>query len=178
MTHAFVGLGSNIDPEANIRSALRLLAATCRVKDVSTIYRTKAEGPHPQPDYLNGVVELETSLAPAAFEARLDEIEHSLGRVRATEKAAPRTIDLDLLVYTDGDGRRPLWPGLEDVRTRAFVAVPLGELAPGLVLPDGTRLQEVIAHLPPWPMEPLPELSGVLKKSLHDGHRQGPSPRS
>ncbi len=178
MTHAFIGLGSNIEPEANIRGALRLLAATCRLKAVSTIYRTPGQGPEPQPDYLNGVVEIETSLAPTALEARLDEIEHSLGRLRTAEKSAPRTIDLDLLVYTDGDGRRLSWPGLEDVRTRAFVAVPLGELAPDLVLPDGSPLAQVIAEVPPWPMEPLPEISGAVKKSVHDGHRQAPGPRS
>ncbi len=172
-----MGVGSNIEPESHLERAVSALAGAFRVTGVSTVYRTPSVGPAPQPDYLDAVVEIETALDAGSLEAALHDIERALGRARTADPFAPRTIDLDLLAWLEPGGRRSVWPGIEDVRTRAFVAGPLGELCPELVLPDGTTLAEVIARVPPWPMEPLRELTRVLGESVRDGHRQGTSTR-
>lgn len=139
---AFIGIGSNIKPEENIRSALQLLAREVRVVDVSTFYCTPAEGRPGQPDYVNGVVAIETDLPLEELKhGVLRAIEHRLGRRRTDDKFASRTIDLDLLLY---GSRRMQTAGIhlpaEDIEKRSFVAVPLADVAPELILP-GTRLR-------------------------------------
>jgi 2-amino-4-hydroxy-6-hydroxymethyldihydropteridine diphosphokinase len=159
---AYVGVGSNIEPEHNIRAALRLLEQHVRVAGVSTFYRTEPLGRPSDPDFINGVVAIETGLG--AHELRstvLRRIERELGRQRVPDANAPRTIDLDLLVY-DGE---PLDPNVE---LRAFVAWPLVELDPALALPDGRRLATIAEHLPRTGMVVLHELTTDLK---HRGTR-------
>ena len=162
MNRAFIGVGSNIRPEENVTKAVDLLLRNpnLRVVGVSTFYRTQAllapgvpTGPrHVNPDYLNGVLEVETALGPSALSAVLEEVERALGRVRGPDKFAPRTMDLDLLIVLpplhglisrEGVGQEP-YPPHPEVRTRAFVALPLFELDPGLLLPpEGTPISEV-----------------------------------
>jgi len=157
-TPAFLAVGSNLEPEKHIPAALEKLRARLRVTAVSTFYRTAAltdparagQAGAPGPHFLNGVVRVETDLPPriVKFEI-LRRIEDELGRVRAADRYASRTIDLDLVLYgnvaLDEPGLRLPGP---DIRTRSFIAVPLLELAPELVLPDtGERLAELaVAH--------------------------------
>ncbi|MEZ5979951.1 MAG: 2-amino-4-hydroxy-6-hydroxymethyldihydropteridine diphosphokinase, partial [Planctomycetota bacterium] len=103
---AYVALGANLGPRrATLRWAVRALDACegVRVLRASRLMETEAVGgPAGQPDYLNGAVELETTLAPHALLSVLLELESRAGRHRErTEKDAPRTLDLDLLAHGD-----------------------------------------------------------------------------
>ncbi len=167
MARAFIGMGANVDPEANILRALGLLSSRARVVGVSTFYRTPAEGRPEQPDYVNGVVAIETELPPRELkEGVLEGIEARLGRRRTGDKFAARPIDLDLLLYEDLVVDEP---GLAlpppDIERRPFVAIPLAELAPERILP-GTDLllRDVAAKWSGARMEPLPSLAaGALE---------------
>jgi 2-amino-4-hydroxy-6-hydroxymethyldihydropteridine diphosphokinase len=139
---AYVGLGSNLDgPRRQLERALEAMASLPRTRlvAVSGFYLNPPLGPPGQPDYLNAVAGLLTRLEPEALLAALQEIEVAQGRLREGVRWGPRTLDLDLLLH--GTARRDSakltlpHPGL---RERAFVIVPLAEIAPGLRLPDGT----------------------------------------
>ena len=183
---AFLGVGSNLHPEENIRSALRLLADTpaLMILGISTFYRTPplpAPGA-PQssveddPDFLNGVLEIRTTFSPEEVEALLTETEDALGRVRSGDKYAPRTIDLDLLLYLPENEDEPGDTGQEpgrtsahpDIRTRPWVAWPLWELAPELLLPpDDTPLREIAALFPGPGGEPEADFTQQLRATFH-----------
>lgn len=137
-TGIFIAVGSNIEPEQHISRALRLLAGGVTVRASSTFYRTAALGRGEQPRFLNGVWRIETSLSARELKfAVLREIESKLGRIRTADKCAARTIDLDILLYDDSIIRESdLYIPDPDVRTRPFLAVPLLELSPDLVMPD------------------------------------------
>ena len=145
----FVGLGANLgDAQANLREALRRLdeALQTRVVAVSSFYRSapvEAGGP----DYVNAVAELRTQLTPQALLAQLQVIERHGGRERPYHHA-PRTLDLDLLLFGE---RRVNSPGLvvphPRLALRAFVLVPLAELAPQLRLTDGRNVVQALAAL-------------------------------
>lgn len=163
MARAFIGIGSNITPERQLRAALRLLAAQVSVVGISTIYRTPPVDGSAQPDYYNGVVEIVTELPPDALKADvLRRIEDDLGRQRGGDKYAPRTIDLDLLLY-DGDARVPPDP---EIATRPFLAIPLQELAPALEVPGLGHIAELANVIPVDDMEPLPEYTRALRKEI------------
>jgi 2-amino-4-hydroxy-6-hydroxymethyldihydropteridine diphosphokinase len=134
---AYVGLGSNIEPEANLRAAVRLLGATAglRVRALSPVYRTPPWGPVPQADFLNAAAALDSELdAPALLEALLA-IEARCGRERSAQAVrwGPRTLDLDLLLYGDAviDTPRLTVPHPR-LAERAFALLPLCDLAPEL----------------------------------------------
>ena len=134
----FVGIGSNIDPEENIACALERLSRQTAIEAVSTFYRTAPVGRPEQPPFLNGAARLRTTLDAATLKSEvLCGIESALGRVRTADACAPRTIDLDILLFDSAiieePGLRVPDPG---IRERPFVAVPLLELVPDLVLPD------------------------------------------
>ncbi len=175
MARAFVGVGSSIDPEAHVPRALQRLDDTVGVVAVSTFYATPALERPSDPPFVNGVVEVGDALPPAALQAQLHRIEGEVGRRRSGDRFAPRTIDLDLLLHGDAVSSAPDLPlPHPDVTRRSFVALPLLELAPGLVLP-GThaRLSAVARGLPPWPMEPVEGLTRELKRRFGDGRREG-----
>jgi 2-amino-4-hydroxy-6-hydroxymethyldihydropteridine diphosphokinase len=142
---AFLGLGSNVgDRLANVQQAVDRLARTegIRVVRASRVYETDPVGP-PQPDYLNAVVEVETTLPPRALLEACLGIEAVMGRVRG-ERWGPRVIDLDVLTF----GREAVdKPGLTvphpRMHERAFVLVPLLELDPDPSLPGGRRLNSI-----------------------------------
>jgi 2-amino-4-hydroxy-6-hydroxymethyldihydropteridine diphosphokinase len=147
---AFVGVGSNVHPRANIAAAVDVLAARIPLLAVSTFRRTPPLGPRPQPAFINGVVEIAPAAPPRQIKFDiLRGVEDALGRTRSEDKHAPRTIDLDLLLF----GRTVLdEPGLklphDDLR-RPWVAAGVLELAPGLVLPGtGEGLSDIIAGVP------------------------------
>jgi 2-amino-4-hydroxy-6-hydroxymethyldihydropteridine diphosphokinase len=135
---AFVALGANLgDAQAALRAALDGLArlpGTALIA-VSSFYRT-APVDSDGPDYLNAVARLRTACAPLELLDRLQALENAAGRSRPYRNA-PRTLDLDLLRYDDlrlDDPRLRLpHPRMHE---RAFVLVPLAEIAPGLVPPD------------------------------------------
>lgn len=147
-TDVFVSIGSNIDPERNIPAALERLAGQVRIVKVSTFYRNSPLDRPNQPAYLNGVCQLETRLPPRALKFDcLRTIEAALGRVRSDDKFAARTIDLDITLYGDlvvqGDDLSVPDP---DVYERSFLAWPLYELAPAVVLPDTGRVLAEVAQ--------------------------------
>ncbi len=171
MPRVFVSVGSNIDSEANVTRALRLLRDQVGILRVSPFYRTPALDRPGDPAFVNGVVELEDALVPLDLKKLLQRTERALGRERAADRYAPRTVDLDLLLYGDlvssSEGLTLPHP---DIRERPFVAVPLLELAPDLVLPDsGTALRSVVKSLRPYPMEPLRELTRLLQTEVAHG---------
>ena len=102
LNRVFVALGSNIEPERNLREAVRLLASRCRLLAVSAVYQTQPVGKTDQPDFLNAAALIETELGAAELKTRvLQDIERALGRVRSADKNAPRTIDLDITLFND-----------------------------------------------------------------------------
>ena len=152
VAHAFVGLGSNLgDREATLRAAvgrMRGLAGT-EVKRVSSFRDTEPAGYLDQPRFLNGAVELETTLAPRALLDALLALERDLGRDRsASPPHGPRTLDLDLLLYDqevlDEPGLAVPHPRLHE---RLFVLEPLAELDPGLEIPGRGSVQALLAKL-------------------------------
>lgn len=147
---AYIGFGSNLgNRQENLRRALQALASTTGVLVCRTasLYRTAPVGITDQPEFLNTVAEVSTTLTPYRLLIRILQIENELGRVRE-EKWGPRIIDLDLLLYDDieivtEDLVIP-HPRLEE---RAFVVAPLAELMPGMVLPGGTSAAVLAAEL-------------------------------
>ncbi len=145
----YIGLGSNLNnPEHQLRRALLALASLpgTRLTASSRAYPNPAIGPGRQPDYLNLVACLHTTLAPLPLLHALQAIEQAQGRVREQRWAA-RSLDLDLLLYGQQviDSAELTLPHPR-MRERSFVLVPLGELAPELVLPDGTPLTNLLRH--------------------------------
>ncbi len=134
---AYIGLGSNLgDRSKNLFGAIDRLSRIGTVLAASAIYETKPWGIEGyQPRYLNQVVAVTTMLDPLEVVTELLGIEHSLGRTRQ-EKNAPRTLDLDLLLHgetiVDASGVSVPHPRLHE---RAFVLVPLAEIAPDLAHP-------------------------------------------
>lgn len=170
MSRVYIGIGSNIEPAKNVRRAIHRLAEETRLMGVSTVYCTDALGRPEQPPYFNCVAAIDTEMPPIAVKrGMLRSIEDSLGRVRSADKYAPRTIDLDLIVYgnlvVDKDGLKIPDP---EILERPFLAVPLYELAPDLMLP-GFRLKigDVVAMLHLGEMKPLTDYSRLLKRELN-----------
>lgn len=146
---AYVGLGSNEgDRLENLKNAVGELKGVdgIEVTQASTIYDTDPVGP-PQANFLNAVVEIECDLGPQALLSSLKAIEASMGRTEGGEWWGPRVIDLDLLLYGDEriDSPELQLPHPEMAR-RAFVLVPLAEIAPDVVL-DGTTIAELRANI-------------------------------
>jgi len=130
---AYVGLGANLgDPPGQLQEALAKLAATEEVEllKASAFYLAPPLGPPDQPWYVNAVAQLRTRLEPEELLRVLHRVEQDLGRVRG-ERWGPRVIDLDLLLY---DGLIMSGPELvlphPEMHRRAFVLVPLAEIAP------------------------------------------------
>ncbi len=158
MARAFIGVGSNIEPERNVRAAILCLARDTRLVGLSMVYRTEALSRPEQEPYLNCVAEVETEALPLDVKhAILRPIESSLGRRRAADRYASRTIDMDLILYNDlildTPGMRLPDP---DILKRPFLAIPLFELAPDLVLPGiGVPIRDIAANMPRDGMLPL-----------------------
>ena len=145
----FIALGANIgDPGLTVRAAILALRELPQTEFIaaSSLYRTAPVGLRHQPDFINAVVEV-IAVAPApTFLESLFAIEARFGRLRSV-KNAPRTLDLDLLLYgdeTSDDPRLTLpHPRLHE---RAFVLAPLVEIAPQLVIPGRGRVADLLLH--------------------------------
>ncbi|MFQ5349002.1 MAG: 2-amino-4-hydroxy-6-hydroxymethyldihydropteridine diphosphokinase, partial [Thermoanaerobaculia bacterium] len=97
----FVALGSNIEPHANIGRALERLAGELDVEAVSGLWESAPHGAPGTPRFLNAAVRISSRLGPASLRRLLRRIEADLGRRRAADRNAPRTIDLDIALYGD-----------------------------------------------------------------------------
>ena len=128
---AFLSLGSNIEPERNLLAAVRELARYGRVVRVSSVWESPPEGFVDQPHFLNAALLLETSLSAAELKERaIAGIEAQFGRTRSANRNAPRTIDIDIMLFNHDCltlGSRTI-PDAE-VLERPFVAIPLAEIA-------------------------------------------------
>ena len=146
MAIAYIALGSNLHtPREQLKRALNALAQLpqTQLMAVSSFYRSKPLGPQDQPDYLNAAVEISTALSPFALLDELQRIENEQGRVRL-RRWGERTLDLDILLYGDEiiQTERLTVPHY-DMHNREFVIVPLAEIAPNLILPNGQKLAEL-----------------------------------
>ena len=149
-TTAYLGLGANLgDRLANMREAVRLIdeEGACRVTARSPVYETLPVGVEDQPDFLNAVIAIETSLGPAELLRLCKSIEKRLGRTR-TNKWGPRVIDVDILLYGDMPVREDdlVIPHPEMIG-RAFVLVPLAEIAPDVEVEAGLTAREAAARV-------------------------------
>jgi 2-amino-4-hydroxy-6-hydroxymethyldihydropteridine diphosphokinase len=127
---AWIGLGSNIEPAANLRRGLALLAQHMRITAVSPVYETPPWGYADQPPFLNAVAGLAIDRAPEALLDLLQATEQACRRERSIANG-PRTLDLDLLLYGDAVIDTPrLQVPHPRLHERAFVLVPLCDVAP------------------------------------------------
>ncbi|MFL5329972.1 MAG: 2-amino-4-hydroxy-6-hydroxymethyldihydropteridine diphosphokinase [Gemmataceae bacterium] len=152
MPVAYIALGSNLgDRAATLHAALRLLEHSpgIRVTRISTFHETApVGGPPGQGQYLNAAAELQTDFDPQALLAKLLEIEQQLGRVRSV-KDAPRTLDLDLLLYNDlvREDADLIVPHPR-MHERGFVLAPLAEIAAEVVHPQfGLTIRQMLERL-------------------------------
>ncbi|MFA5825745.1 MAG: 2-amino-4-hydroxy-6-hydroxymethyldihydropteridine diphosphokinase [Gallionellaceae bacterium] len=136
--NVFVGLGSNLaDPHAQVLQAMRELANLPQVRVVrcSSLYRSAPVGYLEQPDFINAVAQLQTSLSPRALLDALLALEQRCGRTREFINA-PRTLDLDVLLYDDLQlHEHGLTIPHPQMHLRAFVLQPLLEIAPECCIP-------------------------------------------
>ena len=143
---AFLGLGSNLgDRLANLQAAVDALQAEpgLRVTASSRVWETKPVGGPPQPDYLNAVIRIETDLSARDLLDVARRVEMRMGRVRK-ERWGARTIDVDVLLHDEEEiDESDLVVPHPRMKQRAFVLLPLLELEPDPVLPDGTRLKDL-----------------------------------
>lgn len=146
---AFIGLGSNMgDSGTLLRAGGAALAALpgTEVAARSALYRSAPVGRTDQPNFINAVCQLATTLAPESLLESLFGIERLHGRVRDGERGGPRTLDLDLLLYADlmcvTEALELPHPRLHE---RAFVLQPLVELAPNLVVPGRGSVRDLLA---------------------------------
>jgi 2-amino-4-hydroxy-6-hydroxymethyldihydropteridine diphosphokinase len=149
---AYIGLGANLSDRLRcLQRAVKHLDDSHRiqVEAVSSVYETAPVGPQAQDWFLNAVVAINTGLDPVSLLSQTQAIEQALGR-KPTYHWGPRSIDVDILLY----GNVQLMTGSltiphPELCRRAFVLVPLLELASGLVLPDGTPISACLAGLSP-----------------------------
>jgi 2-amino-4-hydroxy-6-hydroxymethyldihydropteridine diphosphokinase len=146
---AFVGLGANIgDPRAQIGRALEALGGipATRLVRASSLWRSAPVGYAAQPDFVNAVAELETAQDARALLGELLAIEKRFGRERSFANA-PRTLDLDLLLYGDRvlseQGLQVPHPRMHE---RAFVLAPLVEIAPDIEIPGRGKAASLLAR--------------------------------
>jgi len=151
VARAYVGVGSNLgDSREQVLAAIRALESLAETSSLraSSLYRTPPWGLLDQPPFVNAAVVLETSLQPRAMLDALLSIERAAGRVRDGERWGPRTLDLDLLHV---EGVQLAEAGLTlphpRIAERAFVLVPLHELAPQLTIPGQGRVDELLARM-------------------------------
>jgi 2-amino-4-hydroxy-6-hydroxymethyldihydropteridine diphosphokinase len=160
VTLAYVALGSNLgDSRQRVLDAMEAMSSLpdTRVLARSRLYRTPPWGVLEQPPFVNAAVSLQTTLAPHALLDGLLAIERAAGRSRDGERWGPRILDLDLL-YMEGlqlDDARLTLPHPR-IAERAFVLLPLHDIAPTLVLPGQGRVDELLAGVDHAACEILP----------------------
>jgi 2-amino-4-hydroxy-6-hydroxymethyldihydropteridine diphosphokinase len=150
---AIIGIGSNISPSENLRSALYLLSHLVSIEAVAEIWKTRSIG-SPGPDFLNTAVLISTGYSDVQLRNEvLRPIENLLGRERTQDPNAPRTIDLDILIFDGEQFDEQLW-------LYAHTAVPVAELVPEFIDPKtGNQAAEI--------SEALSQSSGIEKTALN-----------
>jgi 2-amino-4-hydroxy-6-hydroxymethyldihydropteridine diphosphokinase len=157
---AYLSLGSNIEPEMNLPKAIQLLLEYGEVRKVSSVWESEAVGSE-GPNFLNACVLFITPLLyPELKERVINPVEAKLGRKRSADKFAPRTIDIDIVLFDDKSCNDKFWK-------QAFVVVPLAEIypnyqnpiAPESIAETATRLRQKI-----W-METRPQVLSRFDKS-------------
>ncbi|SLM62045.1 2-amino-4-hydroxy-6-hydroxymethyldihydropteridinepyrophosphokinase [Dickeya aquatica] len=148
----YLALGSNLaQPLTQVQTALAALddIADTRLVRCSSFYRSRPLGPQDQPDYLNAVAELETTLPAHSLLENTQRIELEHGRERKAERWGPRTLDLDILLFGHQviNTERLTVPHY-DMKNREFMLYPLAEIAPELIFPDGEPLRERLQLIP------------------------------
>jgi len=151
MKGVYIGLGSNLaDPSGQIEAAILALNALDEVSVVtrSSLYSSPPMGPQDQPDYINAVVEIDTTLFAHKLLDQLQHIEQQQGRVRQRHWGE-RTLDLDLLVYgnniLDDERLTVPHPGIAE---RSFVLYPLAEIAADLTIPTMGKIAQLLQACP------------------------------
>ena len=148
----YIGLGSNLaEPVAQIKAARQAIKQLDAVQELvfSSLYRSSPMGPQDQPDYVNAVMGITTSLSAITLLRRLQAIEHKQGRVRKGERWGARTLDLDILLYADQQIKTPdLTVPHIGISERSFVLYPLQEIAPDIDIPGCGNITELIANCP------------------------------
>lgn len=147
---AYIGLGSNLDqPQRNILQAIQLISEHHQIKLIATssLYQTTPVGYLNQADFINAVIKVNTCLDAMSLLQTLLDIEQRFGRQRPF-KDAPRTLDLDLLLYGQLEvATEQLTLPHPRMHQRAFVMVPLKEIAPELMLPKIGNVQQIAESL-------------------------------
>jgi len=149
--NVYIGLGSNLNQlQKQLNQAIEALKKLkhCQLIKQSSFYLSPPMGPSDQNDYINAVVELNTSLTPIALLDQLQAIEKAQGRVRNKQRWSARTLDLDLLLY----GQQVIHEARLEVphygiKQRAFVLLPLLEIAPLIELPNFGPLNRLAQEL-------------------------------
>lgn len=147
-TTAYIGLGSNLsDPAQQLKLAVIAISTLdhCRIEKISSLYFSRPMGPQDQPDYMNAVLSLSTSLSAEALLDALQNIENTAGRVRKDNRWGARILDLDIILFGDDviHSDRLTVPHY-GMKEREFVLLPLHEISPDLILPDNKKLSAII----------------------------------
>lgn len=151
MSNVWISLGTNQgDRLENLTLAARFLEPEVKVVDSSPIYQTEPWGFKDQPDFLNQIIQAETNLSPVELLEKIKRIERKLGR-KETFRNGPRIIDLDILFYDqlilDQEDLHIPHPRISE---RAFVLIPLADLAPDLISPrSGKSVVEMLEKVDP-----------------------------
>lgn len=154
----YISIGSNLNEPVNqVESALLALAQlpNTRILAVSSLYETIPVGPSNQPNFINAVTKLKTQIPALQLLHMLQAIEHRQGRTR-TVRWGPRTIDLDILLYgAQSEQSAQLTLPHPEMLARDFVLVPLREIEPTLVLPNGKSIDQQLGAI---------DTSGIVRK--------------
>lgn len=163
MIRAFIGLGSNLgDSRRIVATAVQRIAALPQTQllRASSHYLTPPWGVLDQPPFINAVVEISTTSSPAGLLAQLLELERQAGRVRDGSRWGPRPLDLDVLLYGEHIvseiGLQIPHPHMAE---RAFVLLPLAELAPLRTIPGLGRVADLLARIDAAACARLPPLA-------------------
>ncbi|MDN5782371.1 MAG: 2-amino-4-hydroxy-6-hydroxymethyldihydropteridine diphosphokinase [Luteimonas sp.] len=164
MARACLSLGSNIEPEANLRSAIAALRARFGHVSVAQVYRTHAVG-FDGGDFLNAAAVVDTEIEPEALDAWLHALEDAHGRDRSGPRFGDRTLDIDLVLYGERivEGPGHLRVPRDELR-HAFVLRPLAEIAPEMVEPRSGR---TLAQL--WAASPERGVAMEAVQGFHTG---------
>ena len=160
MQRVYLGLGANLNtPKKQLDNAVVALKNLPNSEFIacSHYYASKPMGPQDQPDYVNAVACINTSLQPEQLLDLTQAIELEHGRVRKAERWGARTLDIDILLFGEQvlDTERLTVPhyGLNE---REFVVYPLQEIAPELILPSGASIKQIATNLPLNDLQQLP----------------------
>jgi 2-amino-4-hydroxy-6-hydroxymethyldihydropteridine diphosphokinase len=149
MATVYLGLGTNLgNKKHNLTQALELISQHAEIEDLSSIYETEPEGFTQQPHFLNAVCRITTELNPESLLDLIKKIEYDMGRKPGFSNA-PRLIDIDILLYNDMIiNSQKLTVPHPRLSQRAFVLIPLSEIAPELKNPEnGVSISQLVKNL-------------------------------